>query len=235
MTSGTTIMHRAGIILQDMEHERWPLAELCHWINEAMLAIVLAKPSALTETRVFTLAKGTLQSVTAISGSPAPLALLDIKRNILSTSPDLVGGRAIRATSGALLDAQAPDWHNPASVPWAPLVRQFIFDEQSPLTFYVYPGNDGTGKVEGVLSVTPTPLEPTGPAGAEDSYGATLPLQEPYAVPILDFVLYRAFSKDDTGAQPGRASFHYGAFASAVGLKVQVEGASSPNSRRGRP
>lgn len=233
MSTGKDIMERAAIILQDDGFVRWLPSELCSWINEGIKAIILAKPSAKTETRVLTLAKGTLQAIATVSGSPTPLALISLTRNITATTPVRIGGRTVRAVSGALLDAQEPYWHDPNQVRFAKEVRQYVYDEQNPLEFYVYPGNDGTGQIEGVVSVLPTLLAATGAANELASYDTDLTLPEPYSVPLLDYVLYRAFSKDDTGAQPGRSMSHYSAFASALGIKIQVEGASSPNSRRG--
>jgi hypothetical protein len=40
-------------------------------------------------------------------------------------------------------------------------------------------------------------------------------------------------SKDEPSANPTGAAMHYQAFAGAVGLKTQVEGANSPNARPG--
>lgn len=225
-------MERAGILLNDEGFVRWLPSELCQWLNDGIKAIILAKPSAKTETRVLTLAEGTLQAIATVAGAPTPLALISINRNIRQSAPVRIGGRTVRATSGAVLDASEPYWHDPNQVRFKAEVRQYVYDEQNPLEFYVYPGNDGTGKVEAVVSVLPDLLEATGDADDIASYDTEISLPEPYSVPLLDYVLYRAFSKDDTVAMPGRSMAHYQAFATAIGLKIQVEGASSPNSRR---
>lgn len=232
MTTGRDIMERAGLILQDEDNVRWLPSELCQWLNDGIKAIILAKPSAKTETRVLTLAEGTLQAIATVAGSPTPLALISITRNITATTPARIGGRTVRAVSGAVLDAQEPYWHDPDQVRFKAEVRQYVYDEQNPLEFYVYPGNDGTGTVEAVVSVLPDLLEATGSVDDLASYDTAISLPEPYSVPLLDYVLFRAFSKDDTGAQPGRSMSHYQAFATAIGIKIRVEGASSPNSRR---
>jgi hypothetical protein len=176
------------------------------------------------------MAAGTLQRVTAAAGSPTPLALLDIVRNLASAAETpRVGGRVIKPVSRDQLDAVDINWHSATA---QAVVRHFVYDEQNPLEFYVYPPNTGAGFVEAVLSETPTDLVATGAPDLLASYDTQLDLPALYSEALLDFVLFRAFSKDDTGAQPGRASSHYGYFATAVGLKIQVEGASSPNNRR---
>lgn len=232
MTTGAEILQRAGILLQDEAFVRWTLPELAGWVDQACLAIILAKPSACSSSRVLTLVAGTLQTIPTEADEPKPLALLSITRNVSAAGPPRVGGRTIRATSQAMLDAQDPHWHDPQRTRYAKEVRHYVYDEQNPLEFYVYPGNTGAGLVEAILSQVPTPLAATGDPTLITSWGGTVGLPEPYSGPILDYVLHRAFSKDDLAGNAGRAGQHYAQFASAIGLKIQVEGASSPNARR---
>ncbi|MRX32810.1 DUF6682 family protein [Aminobacter sp. MDW-2] len=231
MPTGKDIMVRAGVLLMDEEHVRWPLAELCEWINDGVKAIVLAKPSASSLSQPLQMVAGTLQSVPT-SGTPTPLALLNITRNLAGMSAPRVGGRVVRPVARSLLDAQDPYWHDKTRTRFARVVKHFIFDELNPLEFYVYPGNDGAGVVEAVLSVLPAPLAATGDAAQLSSYAGDVGLPEPYSVPLLDYVLFRSQMKDDEAGNPGRSVAHYQQFATAVGLKIQVEGAHSPNARK---
>lgn len=233
MPTGQEIMVRAGVLLNDVDHVRWPLSELCDWINDGVKATVLAKPSASSASRVLSLAEATLQTIPQ-SGSPLPLALLRVVRNITADGPPRVGGRIITPTSHADLNAQDPNWHDSNAVRFRKEVRHIVFEEENPREFYVYPGNDGTGKIEVILSELPAPLVAAGDVTLEASYGGSIGLPEPYSVPITDYVVYRAESKDDLGGNAGRAAAAFAAFAAAVGLKTQVEAATGPNARRGR-
>ncbi|MPZ36676.1 MAG: hypothetical protein GEU95_01215 [Rhizobiales bacterium] len=224
--TGEELLTRAATVLQDIEHVRWPLPELVRWVNDGMRATVLAKPSANSATVALTLVEGTLQSLV----DDAHLLLLRMPRNLKQASPP-IGGRAIRPTNREVLDASEPSWHDRSVVPFKKEVRQYVYDEANPRGFYCYPGNDGTGIVEAVVSLLPTLLTASGDPDVLASYSAELGLPETYGVIVLDYVLYRSYSKDDVGADPGRAQMHYQAFASALGIKLQVEGASSPNSR----
>jgi len=225
------IMEKATVLLADDDHTRWPLSELCTWINEAVQATVLAKPSASTASRAITLQKGTLQKVPS-TGAPEPLMLQRLVRNLVSADDPRAGGRIITVTSRESLDAQAPHWHDPTRVRYQRDVRHYVYDENNPLEFYVYPGNDGTGVVEAVLSVLPAATAPSGDPDDLASYETDIGLSDLYSVPLTDYVLFRAFAKDDLDGQPGRSMAHYQLFASAVGLKIQVEGATSPNRRK---
>jgi hypothetical protein len=214
---------RASVLLQDEQHVRWKLSELTLWINDGLRAVVLAKPSAKSESVVLSLVAGTLQTLVDADH----LALLRVTRNIVSEGPPRVGGRIIRATARDILDASAPDWHSPDHN--AKEVRQYVYDEAVPREFYVYPGNNGAGTIEAVVAIMPELIEADGSPEALGSYNQEIDLPEPWIVPLQDFVLFRAFSKDAVGADPGRAGSHYTAFATGVGLKVQVERVNSPN------
>ncbi|CEJ15945.1 hypothetical protein BN1110_06296 [bacterium YEK0313] len=234
MLRGRDIMVEAGQLLQDEEHVRWPLAELGGWINAAVDAILLAKPSASSTSIVMPLQPGTLQQVpqSAAPGAPTPLRLLGINRNIITAGPPRAGGRVIRPTKRSLLDAQEPNWHDRRHVPYRSEVRQIVFDEENPLEFYVYPGNDGRGLVEAIVATRPARLAPTGDPTLLDSWLGDVGLSEIYSEPIVDYACYRAQQKDDYAANMGRAAVHYQNFATAIGLKIQVEGATSPNRDR---
>lgn len=232
MPTGAEIMTRAGVLLQDEGHVRWTLAELCNWINDGQRAIVLAKPSACSGTIVLSLAQGTWQQLP--TASPAPLSLIDITRNLLGDgSSRSNSGRAVRPVDRELLDAQDPNWHSSASRPFQREVRNFVFNSDNPREFYVFPGNDGTGKVEALVAKPPTPLVATGDvAEALAAYSQSLDLPEPYSVPLLDYVVYRAHSKDDETGNAPLAQMHYQAFSTALGIKVQVDRTTTPNARR---
>lgn len=234
MPKANDLMSKAATLLLDDEHVRWPLAELADWINEATKALVLAKPSAASRTSPLTLSKGTYQTLPDTIEGAVPLQLLGINRNLVSTAPTRIGGRVIRTAARALLDAQEPNWHDPAYEPFRKEVRQVIFDETLPLEFYTYPGNDGTGVVEVAFAFLPAPVAPltnTDPATLE-AWDVDIGVPEPYSVPLLDYVLFKAFSKDDIAGDPTKAMSHYQTFAAAVGIKVQTEASSNPNRRR---
>lgn len=225
MPTGAEIMTLSAGLLTDRDHTRWPLADLCTYINEGVKAIILAKPSANTASLVLQMARGTLQRLP----SNGPLMLIRLQRNLKTTAENpRVGDRVITVTSKSALDAANPSWHDEDRVPFKKLVRQFVFDELNPLEYYVYPGNDGTGIVEGVVSSLPAPLVASGDPTLIASYAGSVGLPEPYSVPLQNFVCYMAHSKDDLTGNAGKAAGYYQMFASAVGIKVQTERASSP-------
>lgn len=226
MLLASEIMRSAQILLTDEESIRWPLIELAGWINEGVSAILIAKPSAATDTRVMDLVRGTKQAVPT-DGERTPVMLMKAIRNIL---PDGKGGKAITAVDMLAMNAIEPNWHNERRS--RKNADHYIYDEQNPEEFFVYPSNDGTGKIEILLTCIPKPIVATGAEDDLGSYGQDIGLIELYRAPLLDYVIYRAQSKDSEGGSAERAMAHYNLFAQAIGIKTQVEANSSPNARR---
>lgn len=227
MIEAKAIMRDVAVTLLDEEHVRWTPGELAGYIDDAVKTIVTVKPAAASKVATIPLVRGTSQRL--------PLdqrykQLLDIRRNVHGANG--AGGRAIRATTRAELDANAPRWHDPSYVPFRPEVRQFVFDENLPLEFLVVPGNDGTGSVEAVVVQTPTLLLEQVPEASWDDItawdGIGVALDDIYEPAVKDYVLYRSFSKEDPAAAPGRAATHYQMFATVLGVRSQVESATSP-------
>lgn len=214
------LIERAQIIIQDVLGVRWPLTELCMWLNDGQRDIAVQKPSANSRITELPIKAGTRQELDAQF-----VALLRPVRNLEAG----FHSSAVTVVSRDLMDAQAPNWHTkrPRKV-----VRHVMFDEADPRTFYVYPPNDGTGIMETVVSALPVVFTPTGDADDLDSYAAPIELRDEYTSPLVDYILYRAYSKDAQNAGAAqRAQLHYGLYANAIGIKTAVEANMSPNAK----
>lgn len=222
------VFQRAETILQDVGATRWPYAEQILWLNDAMREIVIHKPNANSRTVELALVAGTLQTL-----PDQYHAMLAVTRNLSGPSEARIGGRSITTVKRSVMDNLMPRWHDPAFMPNSAMVRHVIDDPLDQRTFYVVPGNTGAGVIEAVVSVIPAALAVPASPGALASYEAlTVDLPAIYMNAIVDFVLYRAFSKDM--ALPGaaqRAVAHYTAFANALGIKAQAELNQNPNKR----
>ncbi len=221
------IMLRVSVDLLDSDHVRWPLEELARHIEDAVKVIIVAKPSAASTLMELTLVKGTKQAL-----PDNIVQLLDIVRNLEGTNG--AAGRIVRSTSRAELDANAPRWHDPSYVPFRREVRQFVFDELLPKNYFVFPGNDGTGRVEAAVSKLPpliTDLQ-NGNVTDIDTWDVEVGIPDQYQPVVQDYVLYRANGKEDTAADPAKAVQHFQAFATALGIQSQVESSTSPGRRK---
>jgi hypothetical protein len=216
-----TIVARAQVILQDTTGIRWPTAELVYWLNDAQREIVLFKPDAGATTAVIAMTVGTKQDIP--SGGNR---LLRVIRNMSALSGGL-GRRAVRIVEREILDAQVPDWHNPSvsgDATHAAVIKHYCYDEQNPRSFYVYPGASTTSAwLEIVYSADP----------ATAVTGGNISIPDVFANAILDYMLYRAYSKDaDYTAHQARAAAHFQMFMTSVTGKAQVDALTTPNNVR---
>jgi hypothetical protein len=217
----TDIIRRVEDVLQDT-NIRWPRTELQNWMNESYLAITLARPDANAKTGSFTCATGTRQVLTA--EFPSGLRLLDVTRNLASDS----GYKVIRLVARSVLDDQRPAWHAETGTT---AIQHYTFDPRQPKEFFVYPPATTSAEVEVVYTDSPgahvqteSQLDPTG------NDATTILLDDIYMSPMIDWILYRAYSKDaEYGANEQRAQAAYNAFNSALNMKNQVDAAVSPS------
>lgn len=227
MRTAQDILKSASDILLDEGFVHWTLPELCRWLNLGLDAITLQKPSASAVTVEVPLVIGTLQALPA-----GYVSILRPVRNARGPSADRNPRKRLSVVSEQSLTSLNPSWDDEYSVPYAQQAKHFIFDEANPKAYYVYPGNDGTGVLEMVLCAVPVKIVATGDVDKLESYATPLPLDETYHDALLDYTLYRAYSKDAqfAGAMQ-RGALHYQQYAGAMGIKLGVEANTSPNTR----
>jgi hypothetical protein len=223
MTFASVVLKRASGLLFDEDFARWSLLELADWLDEGVKALVSVKPSASSHQVELSLVRGTKQTLP--SGSRI-VQLLDILRNAGGSNGS--AGRAIRPTTRSELDSNEPRWHDAACVPFRREVRQYVHDPALPDEFYVYPGNDGTGRVLAAVSVLPESVVSRlkDDPNVLTTWNIEIGVSEQYDSALLDYVLYRANLKEDTAAAPARATLHYQAFAGFLGYQAQAQSTS---------
>lgn len=208
-----SVVDKVQVILQDTTGVRWPDSELLDWLNDGQREIVLYKPNAFIKNLAVRMAVGTKQSLPADG-----VQLIDVVRNMGTngTTP----GRAVRITMREVLDSQLPDWHSetPSSV-----VKHYVYSLLDLKNFYVYPPQPaaGQGYLEIVYGASPT----------DTTLAGTITLDDIYQNVLVDYILYRAYSKDtEYAADQNRAATHQNAYIAALTGKAKVEVGANPNS-----
>jgi hypothetical protein len=216
-------MERAATILQDGGAVRWPLPEMLGWVNDASREIAIQKPNATAKTVTLAMVAGTRQTLAANHQS-----LLQVIRN--------TNGEAITPAVREIIDRQMPGWHSTSMLPWSAVVVHVMDDPMDPRTFYVLPGNTGTGSIEAVVSEIPANIAAPSDPFTIGSYSALIvPLPDIFQNAVVDYVLYRCFSKDIMLASaPQRAQTHYALFQAALGVKTEAEVVANINSPQSR-
>jgi hypothetical protein len=115
------------------------------------------------------------------------------------------------------LDAFNPDWHTATA---SATTKNYIYDLQDQTAYYVFPPSTGTNYLEINYSVQPTDLT---------TEAQTIPIFDVYQGPLLDYILFRACTKDAEYA-PGIAlgQMYLTTFTAATGVKAQSETIGSP-------
>jgi hypothetical protein len=207
----STILNKAANQLTDIANIRWSSSELLGWLNDGQRQIVATLPSANNIMAVKRLSAGTRQSI-ATDG----WLLLGLYRNMGTTGT--TPGSVIRLASREVLDAYNQNWHTDTA---KSTVKNYVFDIQDQTAFWVYPPNDGNGYVQYNYSQVPPDLSaPTSPIVLNDIYQTAL----------LDYIMYRACSKDAEYA-PGLAlaQGYWSAFSYTLSNKFNAESQANPN------
>lgn len=214
------VIDRAKTLLQDTTSVRWPLTELQLWLNDSYRDIVNLRPDANTQTGTYTCTAGPRQNITSVFSSA--LRLIDVVRNVATSSDK----SAIRITNRHMLDDQRRTWYGETPTV---NIQHYMFDPRLPKEFLVYPPATTAAELEVVYASVPQ-----GHALSEADLGNplttdTISVDDSYAGAILDYILYRAYSKDaEYAGNSQRAVAHMQAFQAALTGKGQVEAASQP-------
>lgn len=223
------IIDESTVLLQDVGGVRWTPPEILAYINGAVREICIRNPRASTELRHLSLDGGTRQTL-----PDDCLILSRVHCNVITDPLAPIGdpaphfqSTAIRmVNSKEMLDAVLPNWMDSTSGATKQAAVLYVYyDPITPREFYVIPANNGLGKIEVVVGVLParipTPVSnPLDPA----SYTATVDLPDIYQSMVVDFVLYRALSKDSS--LPGskeRALMHKQLFDTAMSAQAGAE------------
>ena len=216
-----SVIDRVQATLQDTTGIRWPVVgELVLFVNDAQREIALLKPDSSATTANVQLVTGTRQTIPTDGNR-----LLRVVRNMSDTSGGASGKRAIRLVSREVLDAQTPNWHDATAssgtdAAHTTTVKHYVYDEQNPRVYYVYPGVSGNAYAEVVYSANPTTVAQNG----------NLSIPDIFANAVADYTLFRAYTKDaEYAGNAQRASTHYNLFINSVTGKGQIDVVTSPN------
>lgn len=203
------ILGKAAILLQDADNTRWPLTELLAWLNDGVREIASARPDQSSKYVNIALVPGTRQAL-----PDDAIELLRVVRN--TGASGAVPGKAIRIVAMDLLDLQLPDWHSGA--PHA-TVKSYCYDPRNPRAFYVFPPADGTSKVEVLYTAPPARIA---------TVADVIPIDDMFTNVLLDYVMFRAYSKDAENGSMDLAEAHRKAFSDSLAAKSEGDQTAAP-------
>lgn len=208
--AASAILQKVVLLLVDATSIRWPIDELIGYHNSGQREIVTYRPDAI----------GVTASIAMVAGS---------RQTLPATATKL--GQVYRNTSGAkrgithaprqLLEEQVPGWHALAGVTE---ILHYVYDPLDPKVFYVYPPAASSGaSVEALYFVLPTDIAAAGAGKFYSDVVGNISVPDIFENALIDYILYRAWSKDSEFAENERlAAMHYAAFANALGIEQKA-------------
>lgn len=211
-----SIIRRVVETLNDTTSVRWPVAELVRYLNDAQREVGTYRPDALVSGATHNLVAGAKQTLPSNG-----IKLLDVLRNASESQ------RAVRMTTRQILDAQIPNWHNLTGVTE---ILHFIYDPRDPLVFYVYPPAAPSGAaVYMIYAGTPAAITEPADGSTYAAVSGNIGIPDIYANALVDYVLYRAYTKDtEYAGNAARATAHYQAFTNALTVEANATAVASP-------
>jgi hypothetical protein len=214
------LISRAQTLLQDTTSVRWPVLELQGWLNDSYREAVNLRPDANTATGEFTCVAGARQVVTTTFASA--LRVIEVVRNTATSSAK----GAVRLVNRRMLDDQRRNWYAETQTVD---IQHYMFDPRLPKEFLVYPPASTAARLEVIYSSVPLAHTLTEAQLINSATTEVIRVDDSYFNALLDYVMYRAYSKDaEYAANAQRAVAHYQAFQNALGVSAQTNAASQP-------
>lgn len=211
---------RARTLLQDEDSVRWTVTELQYWLNDGYRDVLNLRPDSNTLTGEFTCVAGPRQVLTTTF--PNASRLVSVVRNTAPTSNKY----GVRLVNRRTLDDQRKGWY--ADTPTVS-IEEYMFDPRQPREFLVYPPATTAARLEVAYAQIPTPHTLSESQLTNTATTETIRIDDSFANALLDYVLYRAYSKDaEQQGNAARAVAHFQAFQNSLGVAAQANAASQP-------
>lgn len=205
------VLGRVNTQLRDPGYIRWTKSEVLDYFNDAVRAVVLNRPDASVS----------IIDVDCVAGVAQTLP--DTAYQLI----DIVGqdsGRAVPPIDRTMLDNADPCWR---ATTGSPSVEGYLYSPLLPQVFNVFPGAEEGLSLKVAVSLYPVSVDIDELDGNDAENPVQMQISDLYINPVVDWCLYRAFSKDaESGADSNLATQHLQNFNNALGIKTKVDRAS---------
>ena len=185
-TDAITILNDVSRLVLDPEKIVFNNDVLLTFLNAGQVEAVTINPKVNAVESSVQLAAGIAQSIP--SGG---IMLLDVKYNTGAAGTSI--GAIINKVARSVINKRLPNWTRESA---SGTVKAYIFDENQPTAFDVYPPQPATGYyVKLVYSKLPTAI-------ANYNEGTKITIGDQWANALMNYVAYRCFS------EPGKEFFN---------------------------
>ena len=184
------------------------------YLNASIRALILVRPDAGATTANVLLTAGVLQTLPATA-----LRLIDITRNMGVAG--LTPGKIITPSDRKHIDYANMLW--PAATGDTE-IDNFSYDKDNPRIFYVTPPAHATTAVYVEMQVSQLPTTVT-------AVGNDPGVNDVFFEPIIQYMLYKAFSADDEGVEFEKAVTYMQNFFNLLQVEMTVSKAYGPEGK----
>jgi hypothetical protein len=204
----------AALLYGDVGYDRVSEDDWIKYLNASIRALILVRPDAGAQTANVQLTAGVLQALPTTA-----LRMLDITRNMGADGATV--GKIITPSDRKHIDYSNLLW--PAATGDTE-VDNFSYDKENPRIFYVTPPISSSIDVwvEMQVSQLPTAVAVTG-----DDPG----INDVFIEPIVQYMLYKAFSADDEDVEFQKAVQYMQNFFNLLQVEIATSGAAGPESK----
>jgi hypothetical protein len=214
------IISKVATLLKDATGVRWPVLELQGWLNDAYREIVNLKPDSNAKTAVYSCVAGPRQDITGTFAEATQL--LDVLRNVAAGSDK----SAVKLITRQTLDDMNRSWYG---LTGSVTIERFTYDPRVNKEFLVFPPAAVGAELEVMYASIPSPHTLTQQQLENPATTEVIRLSDSFGNTLVDYVLYRAYSKDaEEAGMAARAAAHFQLFQNSLGIKSQTESAAQP-------
>ena len=204
----------AALLYGDTDYDRVEVPDWIKYLNASIRALILVRPDAGAQTANVQLVAGVLQTLPT-----AALRLLDITRNmgVDGSTP----AKIITPTDRKHIDYSNLLW--PAATGDTE-IDNYSYDKENPRIFYVTPPVSSTVDVYVEMQVSQLPTAVT-------AIGDATGTNDVFFEPIVQYMLYKAFSADDEDVEFAKATQYMQNFFNLLQVETATSQAAGPESK----
>lgn len=215
-TTIKSILERVVSTLSDEGSVTWTLQDLVRYLNDGQRDMLVKRPDLFVVEVDHPLVAGVGQALPANGAK-----LLDIPCNF--------SGQPITRVKRALLDAQAPGWR---ALPGSDEIDHFMYDEDQPKSFGVYPPAALGAEVRLEYSAIPADLPIPDSAVTLATITGNVGVPDPQATALQHYICFRCYAEGDENVNAGRAQQFLGLFSNLLDVEMVATTTSAPRNEK---
>jgi len=188
-----SVITRAQRLLHDLSNTHWSSTELLEYLNEGQRQIAAVVPTSYVKSATSALTAGSMQA-------------LPVDGQMLVDVPMMSTGQYVRRAN--FKDAGAFSATPEAA---STIISEFWYNPATPKVWWCWPPSDAAGSVYLQYAAVP----------ADIAIGAAILIDDVWEPALLNWILFRALSKEKQTKDNVRADLYLSAFNAAVGGSAQ--------------